>query len=380
MRTTMSRSLNPFTARDQSNRPVFQRMISIIMSIAAMVVMLCLSTDALAQRFQQTNLVSDVPGLATTTDPNLVNPWGLTRSASSPWWVADNGMGVSTLYTGAGAIVPLVVTIPVPPGGTPPSKPTGAVFNGNSLNFLGDRFIFVTEDGVVAGWSGGTAAVLRANNAGTAIYKGLALAQVNGTNFLYAANFFGGKVEVFDRNYMPVTLGPGVFSDPLLPAGFAPFNVQALGDKVWVTFAQQDEDKMDEVHGPGLGYVDAFTTSGQLVFRLQSGPWMNAPWGVALPPADFFNPFGNSFFVIGETNTLLVGQFGSGQIAQFDLKTGSFFGLLNDQNGEALEIDGLWALSFGNGGSAGPTNTLFFTAGIDDEQHGLFGSIRPVGF
>lgn len=376
MRTTMSRSLNPTTERDESN-PVYRRMISTIIAIATVGMMLCLSTNASAQRFQQTNLVSDVPGLATTTDPNLVNPWGLSRSATSPWWVADNGTGVSTLYNGAGGIVPLVVTIPVPPGGTPPSSPTGTVFNGGS-DFLGDRFIFVTEDGTVAGWSSGTAAVLRANNSGAAIYKGLALAQNNGANFLYAANFFANRIDVFDTNYAPVVLGPGAFSDPTLPAGFAPFNAQTIGNTVWVTFAEQDEEKEDEVAGPGLGYVDAFTPSGKLLFRLQSGSWMNAPWGVALAPPGFFNAGGNSL-VIGVTNTLLVGQFGSGQIAQFDLKTGSFFGLLNDPNGQPLEIDGLWALSFGNGGTAGPTNTLFFTAGIDDEQHGLFGSITPVG-
>jgi uncharacterized protein (TIGR03118 family) len=377
MRTTMSRSLNPFTARDESNRPVFRRRISIILSIAAMGMMLCLSTDALAQRFQETNLVSDVPGLAPTTDPNLVNPWGLARSATSPWWVADNHTGVSTLYTGAGAIVPLVVTIPVPPGGTPPSAPTGAIFNGNSSDFLGDRFIFDTEEGAVAGWSSGTAAVLRVNHSGSAVYKGLALAQNNGANFLYAANFFGAKVEVFDSNYMPVTLAPGAFSDPFLPTGFAPFNVQTIGDTLWVAFAEQDESKHDEVHGPGLGFVDAFTASGKLVMRLQSGSWMNAPWGVVLPPANFFNPSGIPF-VIGITNTLLVGQFGSGQIAMFELKTGSFFGLLNDPNGQPLTIEGLWALSFGNGGNAGPTNALFFTAGINDEQHGLFGKITVI--
>lgn len=376
MRTTMSRSLNPTTQSDESN-PVYRRMISTFIVIATVVMLLCLSTNAFAQRFQQTNLVSDVPGMATTTDPNLVNPWGLARSATSPWWVADNGTGVSTLYNGAGGIVPLVVTIPVPPGGTPPSTPTGIVFNGGT-DFLGDRFIFVTEDGTVAGWSSGTAAVLRANNSGAAIYKGLALAQNNGANFLYAANFFANRIDVFNSSYTPVVLAPGAFSDPTLPSDFAPFNVQTIGGTVWVTFAEQDEDKEDEVDGPGLGYVDAFTPSGKLIFRLQSGSWMNAPWGVALPPANFFNASGNQF-VIGVTNTLLVGQFGSGQIAQFDLKTGSFFGFLNDTNGVPLVIDGLWALSFGNGGTAGPTNTLFFTAGIDEEQHGLFGSITPVG-
>ena len=377
MRTNMSRSLDPITKGDESNHPVFRRVIPVIISIAPMVMMLFLSTNALAQRFQQTNLVSDVPGMAPTTDPNLVNPWGLARSATSPWWVADNHTGVSTLYTGAGAIVPLVVTIPVPPGGTPPSSPTGAVFNGVSSDFLGDRFIFVTEEGVVAGWSSGTSAVLRVNHSGAAVYKGLALAQRNGADFLYAANFFGAKVEVFDTNYMPVTLAASAFSDPLLPSGFAPFNVQTIGDTLWVAFAEQDETKHDEVHGPGLGFVDAFTSNGKLVMRLQSGSWMNAPWGVALPPANFFNASGNSL-VIGVTNTLLVGQFGGGQIAMFDLKSGNFFGFLNDPNGQPMTIEGLWALSFGNGGSAGPTNALFFTAGINDEQHGLFGKITPI--
>jgi uncharacterized protein (TIGR03118 family) len=350
-------------------------MMTVITFILTVGMTLGLSTNVFAQHFQQTNLVSDVPGLAATTDPNLVNPWGLARSATSPWWVADNGTGVSTLYNGAGAIVPLVVTIPVPPGGTPPSAPTGTVFNGSS-DFLGDRFIFVTEDGTVSGWSSGTSAILRVNQAGSAIYKGVALAQNNGANFLYAANFFAGTIDVFDKNYMPVTLAAGAFSDPLLPEGYAPFNVQNIGGQLFVAFAKQDEDKKDEVAGPGLGFVDAFDASGNLVLRLQSGPWMNAPWGIAFAPANFFNPSNN--FLIGISNTLLVGQFGSGEIAMFDLKRGSFAGLLRGSNGQPLAIEGLWALSFGNGAAAGPTNTLFFTAGIDDEEHGLFGKITPI--
>jgi uncharacterized protein (TIGR03118 family) len=330
-------------------------------------VTLCLSTAVFAQHFQQTNLVSDVPGLAATTDPHLVNPWGLTRSATSPWWVADNGTGVSTLYRGDGTIVPLVVTIPVPPGGTPPSAPTGTVFNGSS-DFKGDRFIFVTEEGTISGWSSGTSAVLRVNRAGSAIYKGVAIAQNHGANLLYAANFFAGTVDVFDKDYMPFKLGPSAFSDPLLPDGYAPFNVQAIGDKLFVAFARQDEDKEDEVAGPGRGFVDAFDASGHLVLRLRSGAWMNAPWGIALAPADFGKL----------SNELLVGQFGSGEIATFDLKHGNFHGLLRGAQGQPLTIEGLWALSFGNGSAAGPTNTLFFTAGIDDEQHGLFGTITPI--
>jgi uncharacterized protein (TIGR03118 family) len=356
--------------------PTQRLMMTIIKLIVTVSITVVLSTNVFAQHFQQTNLVSDVPGLAATTDPHLVNPWGLARSATSPWWVADNGTGVATLYNGAGAIVPLVVTIPVPPGGTPPSAPTGTVFNG-SADFFGDRFIFVTEEGTISGWSSGTSAILRVNQAGSAIYKGVALAQNNGTNFLYAANFFAGTIDVFDSNYMPVTLAAGAFSDPQLPEGFAPFNVQNINGQLFVAFAKQDEDKEDEVAGPGLGFVDAFDASGNLLLRLKSGPWMNAPWGIALAPANFFNNTGNPF-AIGISNTLLVGQFGSGEIAMFDLKHGNFHGLLRGSNGQPLTIDGLWALSFGNGAAAGLTNTLFFTAGIDDEEHGLFGTITPI--
>lgn len=375
MRTYMSRSLNPTTKGDESRQPIYRRMISAIIPMAFVgLMLLCLSTGAFAQRFQQNNLVSDVPGMAANTDPNLVNPWGLSRSATSPWWVADNGTGVSTLYNGAGTPQALVVTIPVPPGGTPPSSPTGTVFNGSS-DFVGDKFIFVTEEGTIAGWSSGTSAVVRWNGT-PAIYKGLALAQINGANVLYVANFFDGRVEVFDSGYLPVVLAAGAFTDPLLPAGFAPFNVQAIDGVIWVAFAKQDADKEDEVAGPGLGYVDAFDTSGHLLLRLQNGPWMNAPWGVTRPPASFRSP--NNNFVIGVSNELLVGQFGSGEIASFSLKNGKFIGLLQRADGAPLAIEGLWALAFGNGGNAGPTSTLFFTAGIDDEQHGLFGTITPI--
>jgi uncharacterized protein (TIGR03118 family) len=378
MLTNLFRSPEQITRSCESIRLLStQRLMMAVITFTLTVGMtLCLPTNAFAQRFQQTNLVSDVPGLAATTDANLVNPWGLTRSDTSPWWVADNGTGVSTLYNGAGAIVPLVVTVPVPPGGTPPSAPTGTVFNG-STDFFGDRFIFVTEEGTVSGWSGGTSAILRVNQAGSAIYKGVALAQSNGANFLYAANFFAGTIDVFDKNYMPVALAAGAFSDPLLPEGFAPFNVQNIGGQLFVAFAKQDEEKEDEVAGPGLGFVDIFDARGKLVLRLQSGPWMNAPWGIAFAPASFFNSTGNPF-LIGVSNTLLVGQFGSGQIATFDLKRGAFHGLLRGADDQPLTIDGLWALGFGNGATAGPTNTLFFTAGIDDEEHGLFGTITPI--
>jgi uncharacterized protein (TIGR03118 family) len=366
MLTHLFRSRVSEPKSQEVNHRLFPRKLMMVSTIIiTVVVSLGLSTNAFEPHYQQTNLVSDVPGLAATTDPNLVNPWGLSRSATSPWWVSDAGAGVSTLYNGAGAIVPLVVTIPVPPGGTPPSSPTGTVFNGTATDFLGDRFIFVTEEGIVAGWSGGPNAVLRANNAGSANYKGLALAQNSGANFLYAANFFAGTVDVFDSTYMAVTLGTGAFSDPTIPAGFAPFNVQTINGMIFVAFAKQDEEMEDEVAGPGLGFVDAFDASGNLLMRLRSGRWMNAPWGIALAPSDF-----GKF-----SNHLLVGQFGSGQIAAFDLEHGNFHGLMRTADGSPLAIEGLWALGFGNGAN---TNKLYFTAGIDDERHGLFGTITPV--
>jgi uncharacterized protein (TIGR03118 family) len=370
-----------FTRRRTSKEELMQArrrsrvMTPAVLVLLAIVATLSLSRSVSAQHYQQTNLVSDVPGLAATTDPNLVNPWGITRSQASPWWVADNGTGVATLYNGSGQIVPLVVTIPPPPGGTPPSAPTGIVFNGSSdFNIAPERpaiFLFVTEDGTISGWNpmvNRTNAILKVNNSGSAIYKGATIAQREGANLLYVANFFGGSVDVFDTNFAPVNLGAGAFTDPSIPEGFAPFNVQNINETIYVTFAKQDEEKEDEVAGPGLGFVDAFDPSGNLLLRFNSGHWMNAPWGVTLAPSDFGKL----------SNRLLIGQFGSGQIASFDPDTGNFHGLLRELHGQPLTIEGLWALAFGNGGAAGPTNTLFFSAGIDDEEHGLFGTITPI--
>jgi uncharacterized protein (TIGR03118 family) len=330
-----------------------------------------------AQHYQQTNLVSDVPNLAQFTDPDLVNPWGLASSPMSPWWVADNGTGLSTLYNGAGVKQGLVVTVARLPMSTDPATPTGVVFNGSTdfqlvqgaVPNTAARFIFVTEDGTISGWRSGTQSILKVNNSGSAIYKGVTIAQAGGSNFLYVANFFNGTVDVFNSTYTPVTVGPGAFVDPTLPEGFAPFNVQNINGNVYVAYAMQDEDKEDEVAGRKLGYVDVFDGSGNLLQRFENGPWMNAPWGLALAPA---TGFGKS------SGKLLVGMFGSGQIATFDPATGDFEGLLRDRHGKPITIDGLWALRFGNGANAGPTTTLFFTAGIDDEAHGLFGTITPI--
>ncbi len=328
-----------------------------------------------AQHYQQTNLVSDVPDLATFTDANLVNAWGLARSATSPWWVADNGTGVSTLYNGAGNALSLIVTVPGLPGSMEPSTPTGIVFNGSGDFQVGPsqpaRFLFVTEDGTLSGWNPSanpTQAIAVVNNAGAAVYKGLAIGQINGANHLYAANFLAGTVDVFNATFQPVSLPAWAFRDPRLPDEYAPFNVQAIGDRIFVTFAKREPGEDEEIPGPGRGFVDAFSTSGELQMRLKWGFWMNAPWGVALAPAGF-----GKF-----SNMILVGQFGSGKIAAFDTKHGNFHGLLRNAHGRPIRIEGLWALGFGNDSGAGPAQTLFFTAGIDDEAHGLFGTLTPL--
>ncbi|MGA3008455.1 MAG: TIGR03118 family protein, partial [Opitutaceae bacterium] len=324
--------------------------------------------------YLQTNLVSDIPGAAAVTDPNLVNPWGLSRSATSPWWVADNGSGLSTLYNGAGAIQALVVTLPNAPGATGPSGPTGTVFNGVATDFLvapgkPAHFIFDSENGIISAWNSGPAAAIVVDNSATAVYKGMTLAQNNGVTLLYTADFETGKVDVFDTNFAPVDLGAGAFQDERLPANYTPFNVQSIGSSIYVTFAErQGNSIINEQDGTGLGRVDVFSPAGVLQMRLRHGPWFNAPWGVVLAPANF-----------GEaSNRILVGNFGSGLIAMFDPANGEFRGFLRGTTGFPLAIDRLWALAFGNGASAGPATTLFFSAGIFDENHGLFGTITPL--
>jgi len=333
--------------------------------------------DAAAQNsYFQRNLVSDIAGMAEKTDTNLVNPWGIATSASSPFWVSDNHAGVSTLYDGNGIASSLVVTIPPPSGGTPPAAPTGVVFN-SSTNFqispgLASHFIFATEDGTIVGWNSGSAGVVKVDNSpSSAIYKGLGIGTSGGSNYLYAANFFAGTIDVFDQNYAPATL-PGSFLDPTIPTGFAPFNVQNIGGQLYVTYAKQDADKHDDVPGGGNGYVNIFDTSGSLVRRLISNGALNSPWGLALAPTNF-GPF---------SGALLVGNFGNGKINAFDPATGNLLGTLQDPAGNPITIQGLWGLLFGNGGGGGDTRTLYFSAGIPGtnsiEDHGLLGSISAL--
>jgi uncharacterized protein (TIGR03118 family) len=328
------------------------------------------------QHYKQTNLVSDIPGMAAVTDPNLVNAWGMSRSSGSPWWISDNGTGLATLYTGAGATVPLVVTIPTgDANASPTGTPTGQVFNGTTDFQLTPnnpaRFIFVTEDGTVSGWNPAvspTAAVIKVNTHSASVFKGAALATSGTANFLYVADFRKGHVNVYNTNFHRVSMGEDAFQDEEIPSGFAPFNVQNIGGNIYVSFAQQDSQKHDEVDGPGLGYVDVFSTSGRLLHRLQHGHWMNGPWGMTQAPGDFG----------ANSHNILVGQFGSGQILVFDPVTGRFKGTLNDTSDHPITIDGLWDITVGNDGGAGGATTLFFSAGINHEADGLFGTITAI--
>ena len=321
-----------------------------------------------ATKFTVTPLVSDGSIAAAHTDANLVNGWGVAFNPTGFVWVADAGTAKSTLYDGNGVVQSLVVA-------TPPS-PTGIVFNGTASDFVVTRagvsgasaFIFAGEDGTLAGWSPtvnrtATVTVFDGGNAGKS-YKGLALAAQGGANFLYATDFHNGAVDMFDRTFTPFSTA-GRFRDAALPAGYAPFGIQAIGSQIYVTYAKQDAQAHDAVNGAGLGVVDVFDTAGTFVKRLVAGGPLNAPWGVAMAPAGF-GTFGSA---------LLVGNFGDGRINAFDPATGRFLGALSKADGTPIVIDGLWGIAFGNGVNQQPATTLFFAAGPVDETHGLYGRI-----
>lgn len=351
--------------------------------VGFVVIILC--SFSFAQHYVQTNLVSNVTGLAPVTDPNLENPWGLVAGPGTPFWVSNNAGGTSTLYaapTGTAAtIVPLVVTVPNAPSQPAPGSPTGVLFNGSATDFLlapgkPAIFIFVTEDGTVSGWNPGvnpTVAVIKLDHsqvpdaANGAVYKGATIAEIGGQRFILAANFRSGRIDVFDSSFNQARISEEAFEDDQLPRGFAPFNVQAVGPNIYVTYAKQDAARHDPVGGAGFGFVNVFSRHGKLLARLQHGPWLNAPWGVVLTPGHF-----------GEfTHVLLVGNFRGGNIAAFNPLTGRFLGNVLNPDGTDVHIDGLWALVFGNGRTA-PATTMFFTAGINNEKDGLFGTLTPV--
>jgi uncharacterized protein (TIGR03118 family) len=356
-------------------------------------------------------LLTDKNGIvhpAAITDPNLVNPWGVTESGGSPFWVADNNAGVSTLYNVPGfsapiSINPLVVSIPSPSDPLHATgAPTGAVFNvalaskefpiagvdknGNAIAAPA-IFLFATEDGTIVGWNptvnpvgfdpakAGTYGIIAVDNstnpsaAAGAVYKGLAIAtDSNGTTLLYATNFRAGTVEVYDSTFTPVTPSSNAFTDPKLKSGYAPFNIVAASGELFVTYAVQDATKHDDVAGHAHGIVDTFDLSGNMIARFTQHGHLNSPWGLVQAPASFGQFAG----------AILIGNFGDGRINAFDPGTGAFLATVVNPKGQEILIDGLWSLRVGNGRAGGDTNTIYFTAGPNGEKDGLFGSLTPV--
>ena len=344
-------------------------------AVLSLAIAVPLSLTANAQ-YVPFNLVTD-GGSATTlhVDRNLINPWGLASSPTGPFWVAANGTSKSTVYDSKGNAYPPNAPIVVNVGASSESAPTGIVFNGtdefkvakNGV-FAPARFIFVTEDGTISGWSPivDPKNAVPANSALTpgAVYKGAALAAGPHGTLLYATNFRSGFVEVYNGRWGLV----GTFTDPNIPDDYGPFGIQNINGYLIVTYAKADAEREDDVAGLGNGYVDMFTPTGKLVRRIASHGSLNSPWGIALAPKNF-GPY---------SNNLLIGNFGDGRINAF-VNGGKFNGLLRTIGNQAtkfLTIPGLWALKFGNGGLGGDLNKLYFTAGPGDEKHGAFGYIR----
>ncbi|HVY24842.1 MAG TPA: TIGR03118 family protein [Steroidobacteraceae bacterium] len=321
-------------------------------------------------------LVSDGAVPADFTDTNLVNGWGIVFGPTTPVWVSDNGSGKSTLYDGTGKPQALIVTVPGVMGQS--GNPTGVVFNGSSefsfstTNAAGvtvssvAKFIFSTESGTIAAWSGGPAAVTVVDRSSwNAVYKGLAYGANGTAHRLYASDFHNNRVDVFDGSFNPVTLATGAFTDPWLPKGYAPFGIQAINGDIYVSYARQDAAAHDEVDGPGLGFVDVYDPDGKLISRVVSHAGVNAPWGMALAPASF-GEFGSA---------LLVGNFGDGTISAYDPVNGRFLGWLTDARHHVLKVHGLWGIAFGNGVLGQKTNALYYAAGPNDEGDGAYGVI-----
>jgi len=371
------------------------------------VLALIMGAACFGQHYTQTNLVSNESGVAPVTDPQLINPWGISRGSGIAWWVSDERTGFSTLYNGAGTKQSLIVTIPpADPNNkkTPTGTPTGTIFNGSKTDFLlapgkPALFLFSTNDGTISGWNPGVAptlAVIVAKNTDGSSYTGLTSAFINGKPFLYAANFNKGRVDVYDNAFHVVQLskehfnqdsnGDGhsaenPFVDEQLPRGYVLSTCKQSAMTFVVTYALHEEGSQFETDGPGLGFVDIYSSSGRLLQRLEHGDWLNAPWGVALAPLDF-----GRF-----SHDLLIGQFAgggdtqsSGFIAAYDLTTGKFDGLLQDASGKPLAINGVWALSPGNvspsnnDAAAAPAGEMYFTAGPNHTSGGLLGYLTAV--
>jgi uncharacterized protein (TIGR03118 family) len=376
------------TRGSASRRRAIWLALAALVATAAVAVPIATSAGAAPNQYTQTNLISDIPGVARITDPNLVNPWGQATNGGSPLWVANNGSDTSTLYTGgvngslptpAPVAAPLVVNID---GGAP----DGTIGNstGSTTDFLVHtatgtapaNFIFASENGDITAWSGkvsGKEAQIVGSGASRAVYKGLALAAVGPANYLYATDFRHARIDVFDGDFNRIRFPSGPFAkkpftDPNLPDGFAPFGIQLINGELYVSYAKQDAHRHDDVAGPGNGFVDIFSPTGALQSRLISGGDLNSPWGLVLAPSGFG----------GFAGDLLVGNFGDGRIHAYDPVSGTEAGTLTNTDGNPIAIDGLWGLRFGNG-TFGAQSALVFTAGIAAEGHGLLGEITPAG-
>jgi uncharacterized protein (TIGR03118 family) len=336
-----------------------------IFAIASVALLAAGAAQAAGSRYQVNKLASDIPGMAANTNAKLQNPWGIAFNPTGFDWIANNATASSSLLDGDGVPNPTLPFVNVP------GNPTGIVFNGTK-DFPVTKgnpaaFIFASEDGSIAAWS----PAVDLHNAMTvvpsagAVYKGLALAANGTANFLYAADFLHRRIDVYDANFHLVSMP---FSDPKIPAQFSPFNITNIKGDLYVAYAERLGNDTDETAGPGLGFVDVFDANGILIRRVASRGQLNAPWGMVLAPASF-----GKF-----ADRLLVGNFGDGTINAFDAHSGEFKGTLRGADNKPIKIDGLWGLAFGNGVLNQPTSTLFFAAGIDDEAHGLYGSIAPL--
>ena len=349
------------------------------------------SVHAQTNSYKQTNLVSDTAGMAAHTDPKLVNPWGIAFIPNNPFWISDNNSGFTTLYDQTGALNGSF-TVASPNGSSNPSTPTGIVAPPSGVNFTVNGqpaiFIFDTEDGTISGWTGGASSILVVDNSAVpsaalgAVYKGLALVTNTTGTFLLATNFRSGKVEVYDTNFhQSQLLGPGAFNDPAPPAvpagsgspGYAPFGIHVItvnnAPMVVVTYALQDTPMHDPLHIAGSGFVDLFSADGTMMRRITADSHLNAPWGIVMPPTSF-----GSF---GASGDLLVGNFGDGTINAYNFATGAFIDQMKDQNGAGIINTSLWDMVFGGGGPSGSPSTMYITAGLANEAHGLFSAITP---
>jgi uncharacterized protein (TIGR03118 family) len=351
---------------------------AVAVGVSSLVMLVLPAGGALGKQigqYAERDLVSDVPGAAEVYDPALVNPWGLAfNPAGGAAWVADNGTGVSTLYSGATATTPAVTKIALEVSITG-EVPTGAVFNDtgafvvtNGVDSGPAFFLFSSESGYITGWNPAVSPTVAQPGfvLSGAVFKGLAIAVTPSGPRLYATDFHNGRVVVLNENFQPISV-PGGFSDPALPPGFAPFGIENLGGLIFVTYAKQDAAAEDDVAGKGNGFVDVYDPDGTLLRHFAAGKPLDSPWGLALAPTDFGEAGG----------ALLVGNFGDGRVNAYDPASGSFLGSLGDERGKKLGIDGLWALKFGNG-VIRTSETLLFTAGPEGETHGLFGALTAV--